>query len=82
MSTILAIALLTGAGCVSPVEGSDALKVTVVGKTPCAIVIHSPVGNPYKAAQEPNVVTAAAGAPAFKYAPKKKAKKKKRKARR
>lgn len=82
MTNILAIVILSGASCVSPVEQSDALRLTIAGKTPCAVVVRAPVGNPFKAAQMPNTITAAAATkpPAFKY-PKKKAKKK-RKARR
>lgn len=82
MTNILAIVILSGASCISPVEQSDALRLTIAGKVPCAVVIREPVGNPFKAAQQPNTITpAAATAPAFKYPPKKKAKKK-RKARR
>jgi hypothetical protein len=81
VTNILAIVILTGASCVSHVGHSEALRVTTASKVPCAVVIRAPVGNPFKAAQQPNTITPAATAPAFKYPPKKKAKKK-RKARR
>lgn len=83
MNNILAIVILSGASCISPVEQSDALRLTIAAKTPCAVVIREPVGNPFKAAQAPNTITPAAVTtpPAFKYPAKKKAKKK-RKARR
>lgn len=83
MTNILAIVILSGASCISPVEQSDALRLTIAGKVPCAVVIREPVANPFKAAQQPNTITPAAVTkpPAFKYPPKKKAKKK-RKARR
>ena len=86
MTPILGIVMLTGASCVSPVERSDVLNMTVVGKVPCAVVIRQPVGNPFKAAQEANApaaVTPAAGkVTAFKYPPKKKKVRKKRRAKR
>ena len=80
MNSILAVVILTGASCISPVEQSDALKVTVVGKVPCAVVIRNPVANPYKVAQAPNTITPAAATkpPAFEYPPKKKGKKKRK----
>jgi hypothetical protein len=83
VNNILAIVILSGASCVSPLDVSDALKVTMASKTPCAVVIREPVANPFKAAQQPNTITPAAATkpPAFKYPPKKKAKKKKRKKR-
>lgn len=80
MSKVLAVIMLSGASCVSPVETSDVLRVTMASKVPCAIVIRDPITNPFKVAQEPNTITPAAAkpAPAFKYPPKKKAKKKRR----
>ena len=63
MTNILAIVILSGASCVSPVEQSDALRLTIAGKTPCAVVVRAPVGNPFKAAQMPNTNTAAAAKP-------------------
>jgi hypothetical protein len=80
MTNILAIVILSGASCISPVENSDVLKMTVVGKVPCAVVIREPVANPFKATQQPNTITPAAATkpPAFKY-PKKKSKKKRKK---
>ena len=63
MTNILAIVILSGASCVSPVEQSDALRLTIAGKTPCAVVVRAPVGNPFKAAQMPNTITAAAAKP-------------------
>lgn len=81
MTNILAIVILSGASCISPVEQSDVLKVTVVGKVPCAVVIREPVANPFKAAQQSNTITPAAATkpPTFKYPPKKKSKKKRKK---
>lgn len=80
MTNILAIVILSGASCISPVEQSDALKVTVVGKVPCAVVIREPVANPFKAAQTANTITpAAATAPPIKKVAKKKTKKKRKK---
>lgn len=85
MSNILGIVILSGASCISPVEQSDALKMTVVKKVPCAVVIRAPIANPFKAAQQPNTITPAAAkvtdAPKLKSPPKKKPRKK-RKARR
>ena len=80
MTNILAIVILSGASCISPVENSDVLRMTVVGKVPCAVVIREPVANPFKAAQAPNTITPAAASkpPTFKY-PKKKSKKKRKK---
>lgn len=77
MTNIIAIVLLSGASCVSHIDQSDALKVTLASKVPCAVVIRQPTGNPYKAAQATNEVSAVKA----KAAPKKKGKKK-RKARR
>lgn len=83
MNSILAVVILTGASCISPVEQSDALKVTVVEKVPCAVVIRNPVANPYKVAQEPNGISAAAPVPVVqKVAKKSKSKKKKRRSKR
>ena len=80
MTNILAIVIFGGATCISPVEQSDALRLTIAGKVPCAVVIREPVANPFKAAQMPNTITPAAAPapPAFKYPPKKKAKKKRK----
>lgn len=71
MTNILAIVILSGASCVSPLDVSDALKVTMASKVPCAVVIRQPTGNPYKAVQEQNEVTAAAAPPPVKTAAKK-----------
>jgi len=71
VTNILAIVILSGASCVSPLDVSDALKVTMASKTPCAIVIRQPVANPFKAAQEPNEPAAAAPVPPVKTAGKK-----------
>lgn len=78
MNTILAVVVLTGASCISPVEQSDALQMTVVGKVPCAVVIRNPVANPYKVAQEPNGISAAAPVPVVQKVAKKSKKKKRR----
>ena len=81
MSQIIAIVLLSGASCVSHIDQSDALKVTLASKTPCAVVIREPIANPFKAAQQSNTITPAAATkpPTFKYPPKKKSKKKRKK---
>ena len=82
MSNILAIVILSGASCVSHLDVSDALKVTLASKTPCAVVIREPIANPFKAAQTANTITpAAATAPALKKVTKKKSKKKSRRKR-
>lgn len=82
MSSIIALVILTGAACSSPVE--QAPRETVAYQTPCAIVVRAPTANPFKVAQAPNTITPAAAKPApkFKYPPKKKTAKKKRKAKR
>lgn len=67
MTNILAIVIMSGATCISPVEQSDALRLTIAGKTPCAIVIRAPVANPFKLAQQPNEIST----PPVKVAPKK-----------
>lgn len=82
MNGVLAVVILTSASCVSPVEQSDALKVTVVGKVPCAVVIRNPVTNPFKIVQEPNVISAAAPVPVVQKVAKKTKKKKKRRSKR
>lgn len=74
MSNILAIVILSGASCISPVEQSDALKLTIARKVPCAVVIREPVANPFKAAQETNTITPAAVTPPIKKVAKKKSK--------
>lgn len=79
MSNVIAIVMLSGASCFSHVGHLDALKMTVATKTPCAVVIREPVGNPFKAAQAPNEVSAAP--PVKKVASKKKGKKKSRRRR-
>lgn len=75
MSQILAIVILSGASCISPVEGSDALKVTIAWKVPCAVVVREPVANPFKAAQETNKIAAP---PVVKAATKKKSRKRRK----
>jgi hypothetical protein len=55
MTAVIALIILTGAACASPVEQVD--RATVAHKVPCAIVIREPVGNPFKLAQQPNAVT-------------------------
>lgn len=79
MSNVIAIVMLSGASCFSHVGHLDALKMTVATKTPCAVVIREPVGNPFKAAQAPNEVRAAP--PVKKVAAKKNGKKKSRRKR-
>lgn len=55
MTAIIALVILTGAACSSPVEQQAA--TTIAHKVPCAIVIREPVGNPFKVAQQPNELT-------------------------
>lgn len=71
MNNIIAIVILSGASCISPIETSDALRVTLASKVPCAVVIKEPVANPFKAAQEANEPAAAAPVPPIKTAAKK-----------
>ena len=84
MSKILAVVFLSGASCVSHIDESHVLRVTLASKTPCAVIIREPVANPFKRAQLPNEVPAVAAAapPPKKSPPKKKKKKKKKKAKR
>lgn len=49
------VIFLLGAACVS--EADHVPHGIVLHKTPCAELVFQPVGNPYKAAQEPNTVT-------------------------
>ena len=51
------VIFLLGAACVS--EADHVPHGIVLHKTPCAELIFQPVGNPYKAAQEPNVISVA-----------------------
>lgn len=86
MSAVVALVILSGAACASPVE--QAHRETVAYQTPCAIVIREQTANPFKIAQQPNTITPASATPKstakakpkFKYPAKKK--KQKRKARR
>ena len=55
MSQIIAIVLLAGAACASPLEQQP--RATVAHQVPCAIVIREPVGNPFKAVQQRNEVS-------------------------
>lgn len=87
MSTIVALVILTGASCSSPVE--QAPRETIAHQVPCAIVIRERSANPFKIVQQPNEIAPAAAPVETKAAPKytyktkaKKPKKKKRKARR
>lgn len=88
MSAVVALVILSGAACFSPVE--QAPRETVAYQTPCAIVIREQTANPFKIAQQPNTITPASATlkatakakPKFKYPPSKKKPKKKRKARR
>lgn len=62
MSQIIAIVLLAGAGCVSPVEQQP--RTTVAHQVPCAIVVREPVGNPFKVAQQQTpILGAGSGVP-------------------
>jgi hypothetical protein len=84
MSKLVGIIMYTGAACVSPIE--PMAGGTLVYRTPCAQIVQVQSANPYKIAQQPNVITAAAAKPkAVKKAvekAKRKATKKRRKARR
>lgn len=66
---VVALIILTGVGCESPLEQRPG--VTVAYRVPCAIVLHEQTANPFKLAQQVNVITPA----------KPKAKRKKRKRR-
>lgn len=55
MTTVIALVILTGAACSSPVEQAD--RVTVAYQVPCAIVIREPSANPFKVAQQPNSIS-------------------------
>lgn len=55
MNQIIAIVMLSGAGCVSQFETTA--QTTEVYRTPCALVIREPVANPFKIAQQPNQVS-------------------------
>lgn len=81
MSAIMAIVILSGAACSSPVE--QAPRETVAYQVPCAIVIREPVANPFKLTQAQNEIAPAAApkakaVPKYKYPPKKKKSRKKR----
>lgn len=84
MTKLLGLIIYTGAACVSPIE--PMADGTVAYKTPCAEIVQVQSANPYKIAQQPNVITQAAAKPkAVKKVverAKRKATKKKRKARR
>ena len=58
MTALLAIIISTGAACVSPVTHEPGGMT--VQKVPCAEIVQVQSANPYKIAQEPNVITAAA----------------------
>lgn len=57
MSNILAIVILSGASCYSPVE--QAPRMTVAYQVPCAVVIRQQSANPFKRLQEPNTIAPA-----------------------
>lgn len=78
MSAVIALVILTGAACSSPVE--QEARETVAYQVPCAVVIREQFANPFKIAQAPNTITPAApkAVPKYKYPPKKKHRKKKR----
>lgn len=54
MSQVLAIVILAGVGCVSPLE--EQARTTIAHQVPCAIVIRQPVANPFKIAQRQNEI--------------------------
>lgn len=79
MNPVVALVLLSGVSCSSPME--QAPRETVVYQVPCAILIREQSANPFKLAQMPNTITTPAAAPAvpkYTYAKKKKPRKKKR----
>lgn len=86
MSAVVALVILSGAACSSPVE--QAPRETIAHQVPCAIVIRERSANPFKIVQQPNTITPAAApvktkaAPKYTYKTKTKKKSKKRKARR
>lgn len=85
MSAVVALVILSGAACSSPVE--QAPRETIAHQVPCAIVIRERSANPFKIVQQPNTITKASAPVGKKAAPKytyktKKKKSKKRKARR
>lgn len=55
MTAVLALVILSGAACSSPLE--QAARTTVAYQVPCAIVVRAPTGNPFKVAQQSNTVT-------------------------
>ena len=61
MSKLVGIIIYSGAACVSPIE--PMAGGTVAYKTPCAEIVQVQSANPYKIAQQPNVITAAAAKP-------------------
>lgn len=74
MTTVLALVILTGAACSSPVE--QAARETIAWQVPCAIVIREMSANPFKVTQAQNTITPPApkAVPVYKYPAKKKAK--------
>ena len=61
MSKLVGIIIYSGAACVSPIE--PMAGGTVAYKTPCAEIVQMQSANPYKIAQQSNVITAAAAKP-------------------
>lgn len=55
MSQLLGIVFFTGAVCISPVDVVE--RQTIVHRVPCAEPVRAPLANPFKLAQEQNVVT-------------------------
>lgn len=55
MNSIVAIILISGSACASPLEHAE--RVTVAFQVPCAVVIRQPVTNPFKIAQQPNEIS-------------------------
>lgn len=76
MNAVVALVILTGAGCQSLIDTQPG--ITIAYKVPCAIVLREQSANPFKIVQQPNVITQAKVVPPYKYPPKKKKKKKKR----
>lgn len=78
MTAVIALVILTGAACSSPVEQAE--RTTVAYQVPCALVIREPTANPFKIAQASNAVSVdkPKAVPKYTYAPKKKPKKRKK----
>lgn len=54
---IVAVVILTGAGCNSPVEQRP--DVTIIHRVPCAVIMREQSANPFKITQQANTITPA-----------------------